>query len=109
MVLINGAAPVSSARIRQVSPDGSLEKRFAALTSELAVVFPGGLVTADHALHILAFIRRGGTALRRRGLTRGSRRQMLIFPPTTAKAEFEGRVVRASRRAKPRASDPAVN
>lgn len=79
------------------------------LTSELAVVFPRRLVSADHALHILALIRCGGAALRRRGLARGRRRQKLFFPPATAKAELERREVRGSRRAKPRASDPAVN
>lgn len=69
------------------------------LASELAVVFPGGLVAADHAFNVLSLVRRGGTALRRRGLTRRSRRQKLIFPPAAAEAELQRREVGASRRA----------
>lgn len=79
------------------------------LTSELAVVLPGGLVTADHALDVLAFVGGGGAALRRRGLAGGSGRQELVLAPATAEAKLQGRKVRASRRAKPRAADPAVN
>lgn len=74
MVLVDWTVPISSAGVRQVPSHGPLEKGFATLTSELAVVLPRGLVSADHALHILALIRRGGAALRRRGLTRGRRR-----------------------------------
>ena len=52
MVLVDGTVLVAPTLVRQVPSDGPLEKTFAALTRDLAVVFAAGLVPAHHADHV---------------------------------------------------------
>lgn len=67
VVLVDGAVPVPPAGVRKVPPHRALKEAFAALAGELAVMFPTGLVPADHAVHVgelvsgKSVVPRGGT------------------------------------------------
>ena len=72
VVLVDRTVPVGTARVREVPSYAPLEEAFAALASELAVVFATGFVPAHHALDVLGLLLR--RLVRRRGLrvVRGS-------------------------------------
>ncbi len=61
MVLINGASPVTTTRVRQVTAHGPLEETLTALARELAVVFARALVVTNRTLDHLTL----GRSLRR--------------------------------------------
>ena len=73
MMLIDGAAPRTPTRVRQIPPHGSLEETLAPLASELSVVLPRTSIPTNHtfrvspvhlglltvrALHVIVVIRR---------------------------------------------------
>ena len=66
-MLVDGAVAVSTAGVTEVSSHRSLEKAFAALASELAIVLATGLISAHHAVHVgdlvpgKSIVSRGGT------------------------------------------------
>lgn len=75
VVLVYWTIPVGTACVSEVPPYAPLEEAFAALTSELAVVFATGFVPTDHTLDVLGLLLRMLRRLvRRRGLcvVRGS-------------------------------------
>lgn len=71
-MLVDRAVPVPPAGVRKVPPHRALKEAFAALAGELAVMFPTGLVPADHAVHVgelvsgKSVVPRGGTVGRPR-------------------------------------------
>lgn len=56
VVLVYGTVPVGTTRVSEISPYTSLEEALAALTCELSVMFPAGLVPAHHALDVLLLL-----------------------------------------------------
>ena len=56
VVLVYRTVLVAPAGVGQVPSDGAFEETLAALAGHLPVVFPAGLVAADHALEVLGVL-----------------------------------------------------
>ncbi len=74
VVLVYGAGPTSSARVRQIPPHRTLEEAFATLARELSIVLAGTFVATDYALDMLGFTVRVVIVVWRGRVRLGSRR-----------------------------------